>query len=52
MALFERFCPKMADLRRFEIFLAKKAHFPTFISYLIVIKSFNKYINRARKVGI
>ena len=42
----------MADLRRFEIFLVKKAHFPTFISYLIVIKSFNKYINRARKVGI
>lgn len=42
----------MADLRRFEIFLVKKAHFPTFISYLIAIKSFNKYINRARKVGI
>ena len=42
----------MADLRRFEIFLVKKAHFPTFVSYLIAIKSFNKYINRARKVGI
>lgn len=42
----------MADLRRFEIFLVKKAHFPTFIPYLIAIKSFNKYINRARKVGI
>lgn len=42
----------MADLRRFEIFLVKKAHFPTFISYLIAIKSFNKYINKARKVGI
>lgn len=52
MALFGTKTPKMADLRRFEIFLVKKAHFPTFISYLIAIKSFNKYINRARKVGI
>lgn len=49
MALFERFLPQNG---RFEIFLVKKAHFPTFISYLIAIKSFNKYINRARKVGI
>lgn len=25
MALFERFCPKMADLRRFEIFSCEKS---------------------------
>ena len=44
------FCPKMADLRQFEKKSCKKAHLPTFISYLIAIKSFNKYINIASKV--
>lgn len=29
----------------------KKAHLPTFISYLIAIKNFNIYINKASKVG-
>lgn len=47
-AIFGRFWPIYANLygRNF-----KKAHLPTFISYLIVIKIFNIYINKASKVG-
>lgn len=46
---FARFWPICANLGTDD---RKKAHLPTFISYLIAIKSFNKYINIASKVGI
>lgn len=47
-AFFARFWPICANLGTDD---HKKAHLPTFISYLIVIKSFNIYINKANKVG-
>ena len=47
-AFFARFWPICANLGTDD---CKKAHLPTFISYLIAIKSFNIYINKASKVG-
>lgn len=48
-AFFGHFWPICANLGTDD---CKKAHLPTFISYLIAIKSFNIYINKASKVGI
>lgn len=47
-AFFARFWPICANL---SICDCKKAHLPTFISYLIAIKNFSIYINKASKVG-
>ena len=47
-AFFARFWAICANLGTDD---CKKAHLPTFISYLIAIKSFNIYINKASKVG-
>ena len=47
-AFFTRFWAICANLGTDD---CKKAHLPTFISYLIAIKSFNIYINKASKVG-
>lgn len=47
-AIFARFWAICANLGADD---CKKAHLPTFISYLIVIKSFNIYMNKASKVG-
>ena len=42
------FCLIFANLGTYDF---KKAHLPTFICYLIAIKSFNICINKAKKVG-
>lgn len=47
-AFFARFWPICANL---SVYDCKKAHLPTFISYLIAIKNFSIYINKASKVG-
>lgn len=47
-AIFGHFWPICANLGTDD---CKKAHLPTFISYLIAIKIFNIYINKASKVG-
>lgn len=48
LAFFTRFWPICANLGTDN---CKKAHLPIFISYLIAIKNFNIYINKASKVG-
>ena len=48
LAFFGRFWPICANLGTDD---RKKAHLPTFISYLIAIKNFNIYIINASKVG-
>jgi hypothetical protein len=47
-AFFARFWAICANFGKDD---CKKAHLPTFISYLIAIKNFNIYINKASKVG-
>lgn len=48
LAFFAHFWPICANLSALD---CKKAHLPTFISYLIAIKKIRIYINKASKVG-
>ena len=45
------FCPFLGDLRKFGCGRLQKSPLAHFFSYLIVIKSFNIYMNKASKVG-